>query len=190
MLRELHLTGDGFSGRGVRLRELGPDDADEISIAAGKDSGDDGISYAKAKVRRALERIICAVTPANCGEKEAAAARDKARAAKAEALKPVLDDASAQGKDALATATANVAMQVKTAGDEAADEARQNALRTANWIPVTALQLSLKSDPLYYGKIFKEKDHETLSYVFNRLYSASIGDAERILGKALQVSEG
>ncbi len=58
------LSGKNSSGRGVRMRILGPNETDEASIAAARIVGKDAINieYGVAQVREMAERCLVAVT--------------------------------------------------------------------------------------------------------------------------------
>lgn len=189
-MREIHLTGEGFSGRGVRLRDMNPDEYDDAAVDAGKEAGENIVLFAQLRIRKCLYRIISAVTDKDVGVKEARDARKAAYDAKVAELQDEAKKAEAEGSEAVKTFAVKLVGLASEAGRIAAEDARSNALRTAKWTPVTALLLGVDNNPFYYGKIFGPKDHEVLAAYYRKFFSARNDEAELILGKALMVSEG
>lgn len=196
-LKQLHLTGDGFSWRGVRLRRLTPDDMDEVAMSAAKDAGEDQQRFVHLKTRGCLVRMIAAVTAPDVGRAEAAAARKAA-------AKEVTDSYQAQlaalqervraGEEGAAALVpgmvAECATKAKEQGDAAAEAAAFAALQAAKWLPVTPLELTLKAGPNSFSSLFTPKDATTLTASYRSDYEARFDEVQAIMGKALAVSGG
>lgn len=193
-----HLFGEGLSGRAVKLRELDPDDSDDIeaeAARAAKESGfDDSYDFVRHRSRMSLTRMIVAVTAKNTGVEDAKQAREAAVKAVGEAAKPeiealqaalVADPPTATAND-LAARIAAVTVQAYDAGKAAAEEAASTAVLKATWIPVNALDMTTKEKPHYFAKLFKAKDAKLLGLIYYRLYSALEGEANQIMGKAMK----
>lgn len=193
-----HLFGEGLSGRAVKIRELDPDDSDDIeaeAARAGKESGfDDGIDFARHLQRMSLTRMIVAVTARNTGVEEAKLAREAAVKAVGEAAKPEIAALQAgivavpptATADDLAAKVAAVTVEAHGAGQAAAEEAAANAVLKAQWIPVNTLDMTTKEKPNYFSKLFKAKDAKLLGVIYRRTYSALEGEANQIMGKSLK----
>lgn len=199
-LTTYHLFGDGYSGRGVRVRELTPDDADAVeaeAMRANKEAGhDDGFDFMRLRVRLSLTRMIVAVTAPGVGVAEGKAAREAAIKTATEAAAPELEKLRAgiadgsSTSEALAARLAVLTAEAHEAGKAAAEAAASNALLNAHWIPVNTLALQTPENPMYFSKIFKVKDSRMLGVFYHRTYDAMESEANDIMGKALKVSTG
>ena len=175
-LKSTGREGLGFSGLGIRFRELEAEEVEQCECDAAAILGPEAtaLAFASAYQREGICRMLQQVTDGPVILNDAAIAASAIEAFNAaKALLPEGEQGKLSPEPFVATALS---------------EATKKALDTAKWLPVTVQDLKAPGGFKRFG--FKTKDYQFLKFVYRRFHEFMQGELAELLGKLHPVAFG